>query len=104
MTKALEIKSSMDLVGMTFPEALDRTGMTAEFIAQKMMEFATAVDDSDMPIYNVQLKGIDMANRCQGNYQDKMQIEPVHKTEDKLENSIIEKISNQGAGRVSAKA
>ena len=87
-----KIKTGADMVGVTFPEALDNNGMTAEFVARKMMEFATARDNEDNPIYNVQLKGVDMVNRCQGNYQDKMQIEPVRKMEDKLEGSIIDKI------------
>ena len=91
----IEIRTGADLVSNHFPDALDHSGLTADFVAKKIYEFATALDSDNLPLYNVQLKAIDMVNRCQGNYQDKMQIEPVRKMEDKLESSIIDKIRNK---------
>jgi len=91
----IEIRTGADLISNHFPDALDRSGLTANFVAKKIYEFTTALDSDNLPLYNVQLKAIDMVNRCQGNYQDKMQIEPVRKIEDRLEASIIDKIRNK---------
>ena len=86
------IKSGSDLIGTSFPDALVKTGLTPEYMAKKMKGFAEAKTPEGEENYTVQVKGVDMLNRCQGNYQDKMQIEPVRQLHDKLEGSIIEKI------------
>ena len=93
MSDIIEVPESTDLVGVTFPDALDKSGLDAKFMADQMYDCAVAKDDNGNPLYNVRLKSIDMALRCRGSYVDRIELSPgAIKTETKLENSIIEKI------------
>ena len=95
MSVDIEIKTGADVCGREFPDALDKSGFNAKFISEKMMEFATAKDNNQDPLYNVQLKGVDMALRIQGAYVDKLEVSAgAAQMQDKLENAIVERISN----------
>ena len=92
MSNRLNIKTSLDVIGTTFPDALDRSGLTAEYLSERMREAIDAKDGDGLPMWAIRLKAIDQVHRCKGNYQDKLTVEPVRQMEDKLEASIIEKI------------
>ena len=91
----LEIKTGADVCGREFPDALDKS-FNAKFMADKLYEFATASDNNNDPLYNVQLKGMDMVLRCQGAFIDRVEVSAgAAKMQDKLESAIVEKISNK---------